>query len=89
MCFWHHAILAFTCSKSTIETLEQGVKSVQSQQIKHQKEVNWVVLLTLLLILYLLFFNSVKFEQGNAGWAEPLKIGVFESSCLLSVVWIR
>ena len=47
------------------------------------------VALTLLLILYLLFFNSVKVEQGNAGWAEPLKIVVFESSCLLSVVWIR
>ena len=38
MCFWHHAFLTFTCSKSTIETLEQGVKSVQSQPIKHQKD---------------------------------------------------
>ena len=32
---------------------------------------NDVALLTLLLILYLLVFNPVKFEQGNAGWAEP------------------
>ena len=72
MCFWHHAFLTFTCSKSTIETLEQGVKSVQSQQIKHQKDAKWRRSAeTLLLILYLLVFKPVKFEQGNAGWAEP------------------
>ena len=32
---------------------------------------NDVALLTLLLILYLLVFKPVKFEQGNADWAEP------------------
>ena len=36
--------LTFTCSKSTIETLETGVKYVQSQQEKHQNEVNDVIL---------------------------------------------
>ena len=30
----------FTCSMSTIETLEKGVKYVQSQH-KHQNDVNW------------------------------------------------
>ena len=28
------------CSKSTIETLENGVKYVQSQQYKHQNDVS-------------------------------------------------
>ena len=31
--------LAFTCSKSTIRTLENGMKYVQSQQYKHQNDV--------------------------------------------------
>ena len=29
---------AFTCSKLTVETLEQGVKYVQSQQQRHQND---------------------------------------------------
>ena len=47
---------------------------------------NDVALLTL---LFCTCYFLIKFEQGNAGWAESLKIGVIESSCLLSVVWIR
>ena len=31
--------LGFTCSKSTIQTLENDVKYVQSQQYKHQNDV--------------------------------------------------
>ena len=31
---------AFTFSKSTIKTLEQGVKSVQSLQKRHQNDIN-------------------------------------------------
>ena len=31
--------LTFTCSKSTIETREKGVKNVQCQQLKHQNDV--------------------------------------------------
>ena len=41
----------FTGSKSTIETLERGVKYVQSQQLKHQNAVIDVVLIFLLLTL--------------------------------------
>ena len=35
----NHAQLKFTCSKSEIETLEQGVKYVQSYHKKHQHDV--------------------------------------------------
>ena len=42
---------AFTCSKFTIETLEQGVKYVQSQQQRHQKDTIGVDLVSLLLTL--------------------------------------
>ena len=35
-----HTELTFICSKSTIETLEKGVKYVQSQQQKHQNGIN-------------------------------------------------
>ena len=44
---------AFTYSKLTVETLEQGVKYVQSKQERHQKDV-WrhrVLLVSLLLTL--------------------------------------
>ena len=42
--------LIFTCSKSAIETLEKGVKQVQSQQLKHsisifefeQTNISWL-----------------------------------------------
>ena len=34
-----HDLFLFTCSKSAIETLEKGVKYVQSKQLKHQNEV--------------------------------------------------
>ena len=42
---------AFTCSKSTIETLEKGMTYVQSYQLKHQKDVIEVVLMSSLLTL--------------------------------------
>ena len=42
---------AFTCSKFTIETLEQGVKYVQSQQQRHQNDTIDVDLVSLLLTL--------------------------------------
>ena len=35
---------AFTCSKLTIETVEQDVKYVQSLQESHQNDTNGVVL---------------------------------------------
>ena len=43
--------LTFTCSKLTIETQEKGMKYVQSQQQKHQNDVNAVVFFFLLLTL--------------------------------------
>ena len=44
---------AFTYSKLTVETLEQGVKYVQSKQERHQKDVwrHLVLLVSLLLTL--------------------------------------
>ena len=41
----------FTCSKLTIETLEQVVKYFQSQHQRHQNDANGVVLVFLLLTL--------------------------------------
>ena len=32
--------LIFTCSKSAIETLEKGVKQVQSQQLKYHNSIS-------------------------------------------------
>ena len=59
----------FNGSKSTIETLERGVKYVQSQQLKHQNAVIDVVLVFLLLTLNIFhtFLNCVYcyFEQVN------------------------
>ena len=43
--------LAFTCSNLTIETLEQGVKYVQSQKKRHQSDAIDIVLVSLLLTL--------------------------------------
>ena len=45
--------LAFTCSKLTIETLEQSVKSVQSLQKRHQNEASICI---------------VNSEHVTAGW---------------------
>ena len=44
----------FTCSKLTKEILEQGVKHVQSQRLRHQNDVNLVSLL-----LTLNMFNTL------------------------------
>ena len=43
LCYFNQNILqlTFTCSNSTIETPEKGVKYVQNQQWKHQNNVNW------------------------------------------------
>ena len=52
---WAITQLTFTCSKSTIETIEKGVKHVQSYQ----------------LTLYFTSFSSVSiadFEQTNISW---------------------
>ena len=43
--------LTFTCSKSTIETLEKGVKYVQKNTKKYQNDAIDVVLMSLLLTL--------------------------------------
>ena len=40
--------ITFTCSKLTIETLEKGVKHVQSEEEKHQSIANDVILVFLL-----------------------------------------
>ena len=46
---------------AAIETLEQGVKSVQSQHKRH------LVLVSLLLTLYIVLVNSIEFEQVKPG----------------------
>ena len=57
---------AFTCSKLTIETLEQGVKYIQSKQQRYQNDANDVVLVSLLLTL-----NSVTIvKYVLAGWVQ-------------------
>ena len=48
--------LTFTCSNSTTETSEKGVKYVQSLQLKHQNDVIEVVLVFLLLTLKQMVF---------------------------------
>ena len=67
---------AFTCSKSTIETLEKGLTYVQSYQWRYQKDVIEVVLVSSLLTLN--YFKSsssfpiVDFEQVNICWENYL-----------------
>ena len=46
-----HLQPAFTCSKLTIETLEQGVKYVQSLQQRHQNDAIGIACMSLLLTL--------------------------------------
>lgn len=59
----------FARSKSTIGTLKQDTKSVQSEQQKHQSSINHIVLVLLLLTLnksyVLLYFSNAGFEQIN------------------------
>ena len=43
----------FTCSKSTRETVEKGVKYVKCKQQRHPNKASEVVLVNLLLILYI------------------------------------
>ena len=54
LCSLVYTNLVFTCSKLTKETLEQGLKYVQSQQTK----ANGVILVSLLLTLNLVFLLS-------------------------------
>ena len=65
-----NAQLKFTCSYSTIETLEKGVCSKLA--IKHQNDVTDVVLVFLLLTLNIFHkFSNVSivdFEQVNITW---------------------
>ena len=50
--------LTFSCSKSTIESLEKGVKYVQNYQYKHQNDVQWLWTCV----------SIVDFEQVNVSW---------------------
>ena len=64
--------LAFACSKSTMETLEQCAKSVQSQLYRHHNDVS-VVSLVFFIVNFEQISNSfgisiVDFKQTNAGW---------------------
>ena len=65
-----HVQLTFTCSNSAIETLEKGVRYVQSKQQKHQNGATVVVLVFLFLtfnIFHVFFFSAsiADFEQVN------------------------
>ena len=59
--------LTFTCSGSTIEKLEKGVKYVQSKQLVN---VNDVVLVFFLLTYFTPFssFYFAEFDQANVSW---------------------
>ena len=50
---------AFTCSKLTMETLEQCVKSLQSWQLRHQNDVKEVDVVLVSLVLTLNRFHPV------------------------------
>ena len=75
---------AFTCSKSTIETLEKSLTYVQSYQWRYQKDVIEVVLVSSLLTLnYFKSFSSfpiVDFEQINIWWENYLTFYSFDIS---------
>ena len=61
---------AFTCSKLTLETLEQGVKYVQSQQERHQNDAwrrSGAFIVNFEHISHL-SVSSVNFEHVTAGW---------------------
>ena len=60
-----------TCSKSTIKSLEKGVKHVKVNNKKHQNDVNDVILVFLLTLNILHTFASVYiiyFEKVNVRW---------------------
>ena len=60
--------------KVTIETIEEGVKYVQSQQIKYRNDVIYVVLVFLLLTVNIFhtFFHCFYyyFEQVKVSWGK-------------------
>ena len=59
---------AFTCSKLTVEILEQGVNMFKVKQQRHQNNPNGIVLVSLLLTLKI-FHTIVNVEYVIAGWA--------------------
>ena len=79
--------VAFTCSKLTKETPEQYMKSIQSLQQMHQKDVSDIVLTSLLLTLnrfYTLFWCSHCWLCTSKCWLEylgPSHISVIEFFC--------
>ena len=71
--------LTFTCSNSTKETLEKGVKYVQISLQKHQNDVidAFPLFLLLTLNIFLSFFCSISisyFEQVIVSWDGNRKI---------------
>ena len=76
--------LTFTCSKSTMETLEKGVKYVQSQQIE-TGTIFWYIYCRFW--TYFTPFSSVSnFEQINVCWAFFLGMYFF-LNVLLAVMY--
>ena len=75
---------AFTCSKSTIETLEKGLTYVQSYQWRYQNGVIEVVLVSPLSTLNYFksspSFSIVDFEQVNIFWENYLTFYSFDIS---------
>ena len=59
--------LAITCLKLTTETLEQGVKDIQSQQQRHHNDA-WLQLKTSFTPCSSV--SIVNFEQVNANWGD-------------------
>ena len=72
---------ALTCSKLTIETVEQGVKYVQSQGVKHVGVVLVSLLLTLNIFHTCFSVSIVNFEQVNAiGKTKQMHLFLFYNS---------
>ena len=63
----------------SIETLEKGMKYVQSEQYRHQNDVSDIVLVSLLLTLnifhtFFSVFFCVDFEQVNVRWVVDVNL---------------
>ena len=80
------------CSKLTIETLEQGVKHVQSKQYIHKNDANGVVLVSSLLTSTdFTPCSSVSFvntEHVNASWARHRWTNYLKILCIFAFVCV-
>ena len=81
--------LTFTCSKSTIETLEKCVKYVQSQQNKKTEQRHWRrsgVSVTFELFTPSYGVSIIDFEQVNVSWVINSSLDVLPDNCKNNII---